>query len=73
MWCVIYSLFERPVAATVSSLQMLGEDLPIATTIDAMISRATHILSRNVVGQHASARLTHNSRAEAEQIKGRTI
>ena len=57
----------RPVAAFISSLQMLAEDLPLTVKMDAMISRATQILSRpadaqlqildrnrmNVAGKHA--------------------
>jgi len=72
MWCLIDLLFGRPAAAAVSSLQMLGEDVPAAMKIDAVISRATHILSRTVAGRCASARLTFDPRAGAEQTKDRT-
>ena len=73
MWCLTDLLFGRPLAAAVSSLQMLGEDITTATKVDAVISRATHILSRSIAGRHASPRLTSNSRAGAEQTKDRTI
>jgi hypothetical protein len=36
----------RPVSSLISSLQMLTEDLPLTVKMDAMISRATQILSR---------------------------
>jgi hypothetical protein len=73
MWCLIDLLFGRPVAAAISSLQMLGEDIPTAIKVDAVISRAAHILSRPVAGRCGSARLTFDTRAGAEQTKDRTI
>src|SRR6478752_9333878 len=36
----------RPISSLISSLQMLTEDLPLTVKMDAMISRATQILSR---------------------------
>ena len=73
MWCLIDLLFGKTAAAAVSSLQMLGEDVPTAMKIDAVISRATHILSRTVARRCGSARLTFDTRARAEQTKDRTV
>src|SRR4029077_143748 len=36
----------RPISALLSSLQMLGKDLPFMVQMDAMISRTTQVLSR---------------------------
>jgi hypothetical protein len=73
MCCLIDLLFDRPVEAMVSSLQMLAEDVSMATKLDAVISRTTHTLSRAVTRRHSSARLTYDLEAGTEQTKGRTI
>lgn len=39
-------MFQRPWEAVASSIRVLCEQAPSMTTIDAFISRATHILSR---------------------------
>jgi len=73
MRCVINFLFDRPVAAMVSSLQMLTEDVPMTMRLDAMMSRATHILSRTFAERRASARHTYDSGTGTEQTKDRTV
>jgi hypothetical protein len=72
MWRLFYLVFEKPAAALLSSLQMLGEDVPVTMKTDAMISRTTHILSRAVHDRHRSERFTADAGVVAEQ-KDRTI
>jgi hypothetical protein len=73
MCYLIDLVFDRPVAAMVSSVQMLVEDAPMATKLDAVISRITHTLSRAVARRHSSAGFTLALRAGTEETKGRII
>ena len=74
----------RPVSSLISSLQMLTEDLPLTVKMDAMISRATQILSRpadaqfqivdrnkmNVAGKQCVAPGGKESNVTAGRFKG---
>jgi len=51
MWQILDFCIRQPVAALIASLRMVGEDVPLAMKIDAMISRATNILGRAATGR----------------------
>ena len=66
MWEFFDLFIRRPADALISSLQMLGEDVPFMMKMDAMIGRATRILSRGGNEQHRFPRRKSGGRGVLE-------
>jgi hypothetical protein len=70
MWQLLNEMIWRPWGALISSFEVLAKGLPPGLTIDSMISRAAHTLSRSEIAasKHFDAQQCGRTRCQDTRV-----